>query len=179
MTGLFQKTWQNLSFFTSLWYNYNKKTWQQGAIWQAQYPNTICWRRTTGGIVSAMREKQSPAEPSAARHWTFRMYCGKLGTGKPASSGNRSGDWWEQADRRIASSCQWQRFHMIQLTNDSLRFYRADAAYYSGDCQDGGVGRIKAQHFFCRTAIRYIQHLPAARLLKSAVVPFELEALGE
>lgn len=37
---------------------------------------------------------------------------------------------------------------MIQLTNDSLRFYRADAAYYSGDCQDGGVGRIKAQHFF-------------------------------
>lgn len=68
---------------------------------------------------------------------------------------------------------------MIQLTNDSLRFYRADAAYYSGDCQDGGVGHSKAQHFFCRTAIRYIQHLPAARLLKSVVVPFELEALGE
>ena len=92
--------------------------------------------------------KTVPGEPSAARHWTFRMYCGKIGTGKPASSGNRSGDLWEQADRRIASSCQWQRFHMIQLTNDSLRFYRADAAYYSGDCQDGGVGHSKAQHFF-------------------------------
>ncbi|MGN0628451.1 MAG: hypothetical protein ACI4IW_02355 [Oscillospiraceae bacterium] len=30
-----------------------------------------------------------------------------------------------------------------------------------------------------RTAIRYIQCLPAARLLKSVVVPFELEALGK
>ena len=68
---------------------------------------------------------------------------------------------------------------MIQLTNDSLPFYRADAAYYSGDRQDGGVGHSKAQHFFCRTAIRYIQHLPAAKLLKTVVVPFELEALGE
>ena len=36
-------------------------------------------------------------------------YAGKTGTGKPASSGNRSGDWREQVDRRIASSCQGQR----------------------------------------------------------------------
>ena len=33
--------------------------------------------------------------------------------------------------------------------------------------------------FFARTAIRYIQCLPVAKLLKTVVVPFELEALGE
>ena len=31
--------------------------------------------------------------------------------------------------------------------------------------------------FFARTAIRYIQCLPVAKLLKTVVVPFELEAL--
>ena len=38
---------------------------------------------------------------------------------------------------------------MIQLTNDSLPFYRADAAYYSGDRQDGGVGHGKVR-LFCK-----------------------------
>lgn len=38
---------------------------------------------------------------------------------------------------------------------------------------------VKPNIFFAWTAIRYIQHLPAAKLLKTVVVPFELEALGE
>ena len=32
---------------------------------------------------------------------------------------------------------------------------------------------------FAKTAIRYIQSLPEARLLKSVVVPFESETLGK
>ena len=106
-----------------------------------------------------MREKQSPAEPSAARRWTFRMYCGKTGTGKPASSGNRSGDWREQADRRIASSCQGQRFADDSAYKGFSAVFPCRPAYYSG----------RVEHIFSDDSIRntlaYVQAAAAIGLM--------------
>ena len=71
-------------------------------------------------------------------------------------------------------------------TPDEYRRVRRTGARYAtsrktgNDFENGAAewDTVKS-NIFVRTAIRYIQCLPAARRLKSVVVPFELEALGK
>ena len=89
----------------------------------------------------------------------FGCTAGKTGTGKPVSSGNRSGDWREQADRRIASSCQGQRFADDSAYKGFSAVFPCRPAYYSG----------RVEHIFSDDSIRktlaYVQAAAAIGLM--------------
>ena len=80
-----------------------------------------------------------------------------------------------QKEQKIAAAV-----YLYQADNDGewgeLRF----------DFENGTAERVKLadwdtvkSNVFAKTAIRFVQGLPEARLLKSVVVPFESETLGK
>ena len=129
-----------------------------------------------------MREKQFPAQPehcTPVPHRAERAYR-RAADKLLMESGMIHIVTLKQTERREKGKIIAAAAYLYQADNDGewgeLRF----------DFENGAVELVRLaewdtvkSNIFVRTAIRSIPCLPAARLLKSVVVPFELKALGK